>query len=572
MANLREQSLWEEGVYQIETSDPVMGGENGVSNRPLRQLANRTQWLKTEAARLERLIGTNLSTVNQGLSGKVDKTTQVTAGAGLTGGGALGGNIQIQMGTPGKLNGTTTNWAGSNTHTHEIDKATPTMAGVVKLIDNLTAGGTDAALTAEQGKVIKEMLDTKLEADQLQAATLDAAGIAQLSSATDSADEDKAATPKAVKAAFDRAVEAEGKGIPLGAVLAFPAAITNPPGYLKADGSTFDQATYPDLYAALGGNRLPDLRHDSIGMMAWCPTDTPPDGWLPCDGRTISQSDYPELYAYLGSRYGVAGKLPEAQDRYVRNAGNGLTVGQLQDDEIKRHVHQIVGLDVVGSDAMPDRMPHVFESGADIDSSLIGVNAVYDSHSADNGWLLPKLTSNYATGGDETRPKTIVFRLCIKARSGRGDVSYWVRAYGVVANPGSLDASALAAGLQNKSDKGHIHTASDITDFSQAIQAAVGGMFAGQLAETGYLKLPGGLIIQWGKTPSVFDWGEAQIHFPVAFPSGVLNIQLTEKEMNTINAAANHLAALNVTNQGFKFKMNSMQSVYTSAYWLAIGH
>lgn len=158
MANLREQSLWEEGIYQIETSDPVMGGENGVSNRPLRQLANRTQWLKTESARLDRLIGTNLSTVNQGLAGKADKTTQITAGAGLTGGGTLGGSIQIQMGTPGKLNGSTTNWAGSNTHTHEIDKASRTVAGVVKLINDLTTGGAADALSAEQGKVLAGLI------------------------------------------------------------------------------------------------------------------------------------------------------------------------------------------------------------------------------------------------------------------------------------------------------------------------------------------------------------------------------------------------------------------------------
>ena len=46
MANLKENSYWEEGVYQFETSDPVLGGENGIDNLPTRQLANRTQWLK----------------------------------------------------------------------------------------------------------------------------------------------------------------------------------------------------------------------------------------------------------------------------------------------------------------------------------------------------------------------------------------------------------------------------------------------------------------------------------------------------------------------------------------------
>lgn len=46
MANLKEQEKWEDGVYQIEENDPVLGGENGVTNRPIKQLANRTTWLK----------------------------------------------------------------------------------------------------------------------------------------------------------------------------------------------------------------------------------------------------------------------------------------------------------------------------------------------------------------------------------------------------------------------------------------------------------------------------------------------------------------------------------------------
>ena len=46
MANLKEQDKWEDGVYQIEENDPVLGGENGVTNRPIKQLANRTFWLK----------------------------------------------------------------------------------------------------------------------------------------------------------------------------------------------------------------------------------------------------------------------------------------------------------------------------------------------------------------------------------------------------------------------------------------------------------------------------------------------------------------------------------------------
>ncbi|MGC3025788.1 hypothetical protein ACPUER_11645 [Burkholderia sp. DN3021] len=49
MANLKEESKWEDGVYQFETSDPVQGGPDGVDNVPSKQLANRTRHLKDRA-------------------------------------------------------------------------------------------------------------------------------------------------------------------------------------------------------------------------------------------------------------------------------------------------------------------------------------------------------------------------------------------------------------------------------------------------------------------------------------------------------------------------------------------
>ena len=48
MANLNEQTQWESGIYQIEQTDPVVGGQDGITNLPARQLANRTAWLKEQ--------------------------------------------------------------------------------------------------------------------------------------------------------------------------------------------------------------------------------------------------------------------------------------------------------------------------------------------------------------------------------------------------------------------------------------------------------------------------------------------------------------------------------------------
>ncbi|MCR9385295.1 hypothetical protein [Vibrio metoecus] len=53
MANLNEEPVWEAGIYQFETTDPVEGGPEGIDNKPARQLANRTAYLKQEQDKLK---------------------------------------------------------------------------------------------------------------------------------------------------------------------------------------------------------------------------------------------------------------------------------------------------------------------------------------------------------------------------------------------------------------------------------------------------------------------------------------------------------------------------------------
>ncbi|MDK9422156.1 phage tail protein [Pectobacterium carotovorum] len=58
MANLSENPQWVDGIYQIETSDPVAGGPDGVSNRQAKELASRTRYLKKEQEKM----GSDLAT------------------------------------------------------------------------------------------------------------------------------------------------------------------------------------------------------------------------------------------------------------------------------------------------------------------------------------------------------------------------------------------------------------------------------------------------------------------------------------------------------------------------------
>lgn len=50
---LKETAAWESGIYQLETTDPVVGGVDGISNKQAIQLANRTSYLKGKIESLE---------------------------------------------------------------------------------------------------------------------------------------------------------------------------------------------------------------------------------------------------------------------------------------------------------------------------------------------------------------------------------------------------------------------------------------------------------------------------------------------------------------------------------------
>lgn len=52
MANVPETASFDAGIYQIETTDPVLGGVNGIANAQAKGLANRTAFLKQQIDQL----------------------------------------------------------------------------------------------------------------------------------------------------------------------------------------------------------------------------------------------------------------------------------------------------------------------------------------------------------------------------------------------------------------------------------------------------------------------------------------------------------------------------------------
>lgn len=240
--------------------------------------------------------------------------------------------------------------------------------------------------------------------------------------------------------------ETGGDGVPIGAVVSFPRAVTNPVGFLRADGSTFSQRTFPDLYRTLGdSNQLPDLTRSDVGMTAYFAVDNIPNGWIAFDSirTTVTQQNYPELYRHLVGKYGSISNVPLAEDRFIRNASSNLSVGETQSDEIKKHVHKVRTHWANSSDS------NIFydKTKTVIDSRLRTATTT-DDNLSDNGFMHPLLDSPMATGGAETRPRAIALKLCIKAKNTFDDVQFWVKAFGVVENVGALDAGTLAQNMQ----------------------------------------------------------------------------------------------------------------------------
>ena len=118
------------------------------------------------------------------ISGKADKVTTITAGAGLTGGGDLSVNRTVTLGTPSTITSGSGNKVSGSTHTHELGDGSVTDAKItnvsaskitgiipsanlppasapVNVIDNLTSVSTTSALSANQGRVLAEQLASK---------------------------------------------------------------------------------------------------------------------------------------------------------------------------------------------------------------------------------------------------------------------------------------------------------------------------------------------------------------------------------------------------------------------------
>ena len=449
MANLKEQEKWEDGVYQIEENDPVLGGENGVTNRPIKQLANRTSWLK--------------------------KTLEL-----------LG-----KKAAPKDLTDSSVSAIEQDGHTHKLPSGTTLGKGIVKLNSQVT---------------------------------------------NDS--EQEAATPKAVKAAYDKASEAK-EAANAAQTSANAAQRTADDGVLKANA------------AQTSANAAQRTANDGVSKANAAQTSanaaqrTADDGVLKANAAQTSAN--------------------AAQ----RTANDGVSKANAAQTSANNANNNANGRVSKGGDTLTGILRSV-----GIASKQFGMGSYSEQYDSSAPFMVEET-------GSKDRDTYHPF---VKGRVRSNNHYGTAFSFGYTTKQGSGDG--FGRGIINLIEdngktriwgfehNGEFRSAGDvITSSGKSLNTAVQlSDYRSQWGQTGWVKLPNGLILQWGKTPVIHDENSTDIVFPIAFPNKVLNIQLTENQMRTVAAHATHLAALNVTNSKFTFKINSTLPIDSSADWFAIGY
>ncbi|HDX1413658.1 TPA: phage tail protein [Escherichia coli] len=213
---------------------------------------------------------------------------------------------------------------------HEQSRRHPdaslTAKGFVQLSSATNSTSETLAATPKAVKAAYDLANGKYTA---QDATTARKGLVQLSSATNSTSETLAATPKAVKAAYDLANGKQPADATLTALAGLATAADRLPYFTGADRAELATLTaigraiiakgsIKDVlnYLGLGeGSALP------VGVPVPWPTATPPAGWLKCDGRAFTKEQYPVLArAYQTLR------LPDLRGEFIRGWDDGRKV------------------------------------------------------------------------------------------------------------------------------------------------------------------------------------------------------------------------------------------------------
>lgn len=104
-----------------------------------------------------------------------------------------------------------------------------------------------------------------------------------------------------------------------------------------------------------------------------------------------------------------------------------------------------------------------------------------------------------------------------------------------------------------------------ISDLDTVIAGLSG--FSRSISSSGFQKLTGGLIVQWGKVVNAGAWSSKNVTLPISFPSGGLSILVGETNAGTAHAFAGAFVSNSVFNA-----FSGSGSAAWDIYWIAIGY
>lgn len=298
---------------------------------------------------------------------KADKSTTLAAGNGLTGGGDLSLNRTISMGVPSTITESSVNGTGAGTHSHAVDKASTSIAGVVKLNDSLVSTSITEAATANAVKTLNDSKANKavsfevgwgltgggnLETNRtidLNLAQLDtryaAAGVGSsyvpltrvVTAGTGLTGGGDLSTNRSFAVNFGTAANTVAMGNDnriLNGQTAFSWGNHTAQNYLRnitlkansgllgdgtaANGLELNYSALDGRYLArsggtINGNLTVTGKLTASGLEAgvplgtvlWmnCPRNAIPDGWVPLDGQALLKSDFPDLWNMVANGF-----------------------------------------------------------------------------------------------------------------------------------------------------------------------------------------------------------------------------------------------------------------------------
>ncbi|EOV3972294.1 phage tail protein, partial [Escherichia coli] len=235
-------------------------------------------------------------------------------------------------------------------------------------------------------------------------------GIVQLSSATNSTSEVLAATPKAVKAAYDLANRKQAADATLTALAALATAADKLPYFTGVDRAALTALTSvgrailgkPSIQSVLNYLGLGEGSALPVGVPVPWPSATPPTGWLKCNGAAFSAVEYPKL-----AKAYPTNKLPDLRGEFIRgwDDGRGIDTGRallnIQSDDIKKFELKYFG-------------PGGGPGTATVFALQNGVSGIYTT-GINQGVGSTTANAFQIPGGRETRPRNIAFNYIVRA-------------------------------------------------------------------------------------------------------------------------------------------------------------